>query len=134
VNAVFADTYYFLALLNRADQHHVQCAAAARRLKAEVITTDWVLMEVADALAESSTRGKIAPFIRGLAGDSKVKIIRANEDLFERGLQLYEKRLDKKWSLTDCTSFVAMEDEKITDALTGDLHFNQAGFNALLAG
>jgi predicted nucleic acid-binding protein len=47
-------------------------------------------------------------------------------------LQLYRSRHDKEWSLTDCVSFVVMQDEGISDALTGDKHFEQAGFNALL--
>jgi predicted nucleic acid-binding protein len=53
-------------------------------------------------------------------------------DLWLRGLELYADRLDKEWSLTDCTSFVVMTDRKITDALTADHHFEQIGFNALL--
>jgi predicted nucleic acid-binding protein len=61
-----------------------------------------------------------------------VKIIPATTDLFQRGLRLYEKRPDKQWSLTDCTSFVTMKDENLAGALTGDEHFAQAGFKALL--
>ena len=57
----------------------------------------------------------------------------ATSELFERGLALYNARPDKEWSLTDCISFVVMADEGLTDALTGDRHFEQAGFTALLA-
>lgn len=48
-------------------------------------------------------------------------------------LKLYEARLDKSWGLTDCISFVVMADQGLTDALSGDLHFRQAGYRALLA-
>jgi predicted nucleic acid-binding protein len=58
-------------------------------------------------------------------------IVGASETLFERGVELYSKRLDKNWSLTDCISFVVMQDLGITEALTGDQHFEQAGFRAL---
>jgi len=59
-------------------------------------------------------------------------IIPFSGELFRRGLGLYLRRPDKEWSLTDCISFVVMEAEEIGDALTGDKHFEQAGFNALL--
>jgi predicted nucleic acid-binding protein len=49
-----------------------------------------------------------------------------------RGIQLYDSRPDKQWSLTDCISFVVMQDRGIVEALTGDHHFEQAGFTALL--
>jgi hypothetical protein len=51
----------------------------------------------------------------------------------QRGLDLFAGRSDKNWSLTDCISFVVMQDEGLTEALTGDSHFEQAGFKALLA-
>lgn len=132
MKAVFADAFYFVALLNRADQHHARATALARQLHDDLITTEWVLMEVADALAESASRRSVAPFIRDLAQDSKVKIIPAAHDLFERGLQLYDQRPDKDWPLTDCISFMVMTEAKLRDALTGDRHFEQAGFRALL--
>ena len=132
MKAVFADAFYFVALLNRADQHHPKAAAAARDLRNNLVTTEWVLAEVADALAASASRRLAASFICDLSQDQKVKIVPATTDLFQRGLQLYEKRPDKQWSLTDCISFVTMQDESLAGALTGDEHFAQAGFKALL--
>jgi uncharacterized protein len=133
MNRVFADAFYFVALLNRADQYHDKASVAASQLQGEIVTTEWVLAEVADALADSASRRSVASFIRDLAQDPKVRIVRAAGDWFERGLQLYEKRVDKDWPLTDCISFAVMTDEKLLDALTGDHHFTQAGFKALLA-
>ena len=132
MKAVFADAFYFVALLNRGDQHHAKVTAAARQLRENLITTEWVLMELADALAESGSRRLVAPFIRELSQDQKVEIVPVSEDLFQRGLRFYEERQDKGWTLTDCTSFVVMRDANITDALTGDHHFEQAGFRVLL--
>ena len=60
------------------------------------------------------------------------EIVPATESLMARGVHLYDSRPDKKWSLTDCISFVVMQDRAITSALTGDHHFEQAGFTALL--
>ena len=132
MKTVFADAFYFVGLLNRADQHHARVVAAARQLRDELLTTEWVLAEFADALAESASRRLVPRFVHELEHDSKVKIVRASTDLFRRGLQLYEERPDKDWSLTDCISFVVMTDEGIHEALTGDQHFDQAGFKALL--
>ena len=94
--------------------------------------TENLLMELADALSESGSRRLVAPFIRELSQDPKVQIIPVTAELFQRGLRLYEERQGKGWTLTDCTSFVVMRDENVTDALTGDHHFGQAGFKALL--
>ena len=129
---VFADAFYFVALLNRADQHHPRAVAAARQLRDNLLTTEWVLMELADALAESTSRRLVLPFIRSLEQDPKVEIIRASRELMQRGLRRYDERPDKQWSLTDCISFVVMEEAEVREALTGDRHFKQAGFTALL--
>ena len=133
MNRVFADAFYFVALLNRADQYHAKATRAASQLLGEVVTTEWVPTEVADALAESASRRAVVPLIRDLAQDPRVKIVRAADDWFERGLQLYEQRPDKDWPLTDCISFAVMTQQKLTEALTGDHHFEQAGFMPLLA-
>jgi predicted nucleic acid-binding protein len=61
-----------------------------------------------------------------------VAIVASSRELFRRGFDLYADRPDKEWSLTDCISFVVMTDRRITDALTGDHHFEQAGFVAIL--
>lgn len=68
----------------------------------------------------------------GLKGNAKVTIIPASQELFDRGVEFFRERPDKEWTLTDCISFVVMADEELTDALTGDHHFEQAGFKALL--
>lgn len=56
----------------------------------------------------------------------------ASEELYQRAVQLYSDRDDKEWGLIDCMSFVVMGDQGLTDALTADTHFRQAGFNVLL--
>jgi uncharacterized protein len=133
MNRVFADAFYFVALLNRADQFHRKAIAAAQRLRNDIVTTEWVLAEVADALAGPTNRLTVAAFLRDLGEDPNVVMVRASSDWFERGLKLYEQRPDKDWPLTDCISFAVMTEEKMTDALTGDHHFAQAGFRTLLA-
>ena len=72
-------------------------------------------------------------FLADLAARLQTTVHQSDGDLFARGLTLYRQRIDKAWSLTDCISFVVMADEGLTEALTGDRHFEQAGFRALLA-
>jgi predicted nucleic acid-binding protein len=132
MSVVFADAYYFVARLNRRDQHHERVLNFSSDLRARLITSDWVLMEVADALAESEARGRVREFIMYLRGSAACEIIPASRELLDRALGFYHQHADKRWTLTDCTSFVIMRERQVTDALTGDKHFEQAGFNALL--
>jgi predicted nucleic acid-binding protein len=129
---VFADTFYYLALLNADDDQHERAAALTASLAGRIVTTDWVVTELADGLCRANTRGLLTRFVRDLFADPDVTIIPADRPLWEKRLDLYERRPDKEWSLTDCISFVVMEREGITEALTADHHFEQAGFIALL--
>jgi predicted nucleic acid-binding protein len=132
MNLVFADAFYFVARLNRRDQYHARVLEFSRDFRARILTSDWVLMEVADALAESESRARVRDFILHLRQSAACEIIPASRELFDRALELYRQHADKEWTLTDCVSFVIMRERKVTDALTGDKHFEQAGFVALL--
>jgi predicted nucleic acid-binding protein len=130
---VFADAYFYLALFNTRDAHHKRVAEFITGFTGGVVTTQWVLTEVADAFASIPQRRQLQAKFQILADDPETRIVEASPDLFEKGLALYNSRPDKFWSLTDCISFVVMTEERISDALTGDRHFDQAGFKALLA-
>lgn len=132
MSIVFADAFYFVARLNRRDQHHDRVLKFSRGFRAHLLTSDWVLMEVADALAASECRGRVREFILHLRGTAACEIAPASRELLDRALELYHQHADKEWTLTDCVSFVIMRERKVTDALTGDRHFEQAGFVALL--
>jgi hypothetical protein len=132
MSVVFADAFYFVARLNRRDQHHARVLQFSRDFRAQLLTSDWVLMEVADALAESECRGRVREFILHLRRMAACEIVPASRELLDRALDLYHQHADKEWTLTDCVSFVIMRERNVTDALTGDRHFEQAGFIALL--
>ena len=129
---VFADAFYYVARLNRHDQHHDRVLAFSSDFRARLLTTDWVLMEVADALAKSECRPRIRDFIHHLRQSSACEVVAASRELQDRALELYHQHRDKSWTLTDCVSFVVMRDRGLTDALTEDHHFEQAGFTARL--
>jgi hypothetical protein len=97
-----------------------------------VVTTTWILTEVADALCDPPNRTLAGQLRRLVAASPFIRVVPADEELFQAGFDYFEARPDKEWSLTDCISFVVMERERMTEALTGDRHFEQAGFTALL--
>ena len=132
MNPVFADTFYFLALLNKRDEQRERVLSMTRKLQGELVTSEWVFMELADALADTLGRPLVRPFIERFRSDARSTVIPASQSIFERGLELYSDRKDMDWSLTDCTSFVIMTDRHLREALTGDHHFEQAGYVALL--
>ena len=133
MKALFADTFYYIALLDANDSAHETVVAATRELKSTTVTTAWVLLELANTLSASRHRGIFARFLDRLRANPNVIIYEAEREVFDLGVDLYQNREDKEWSLTDCISFVVMIREGIKEALTGDHHFEQAGFSVLLS-
>ncbi len=132
MNSVFADSFYFFALVNSGEAPHAKAVEFANSFAGVVVTTRWVLTEVADGLARPGNREIFLRMYQEMLAHPCVHIVGFSDELYERGLRLYGERLDKEWSLTDCTSFLVMQDQNIVEALTGDRHFEQAGFIALL--
>ena len=130
---VFADTFYFCALLSRTDAAHEAAVAFARANKQPVVSTSLVLTEVADAFAGTARRARTVEFIRALESSAQFRLVFLTREIWEASLRLYEARPDKAWSLTDCCSFVVMRREGLAVALTGDHHFRQAGFEPVFA-
>jgi predicted nucleic acid-binding protein len=131
----FVDTVAWIALVNTRDSLHEktkEVLANLRRQDYKFVTTEFVLLEFANALSAPDFRRKASAFIEGLQKMADIEIIPASSGLFSLGFELYKNRPDKEWSLTDCTSLVVMEETKITEAFTGEHHFEQAGFIKLL--
>ncbi|MDV3002622.1 MAG: hypothetical protein N5P05_004571 (plasmid) [Chroococcopsis gigantea SAG 12.99] len=97
----------------------------------EVWITEAIFMEVGNALS-GYNRTKVSAFIRQCYRTDNITIVNITPELFSGGLSLYESRGDKTWGLVDCISFTVMEQQSLTDAVTSDVHFIQAGFRALL--
>jgi predicted nucleic acid-binding protein len=132
MTTVFADTFYYLSLLNPDDRTHELSVQYSQTASLRTITTAWILTEVGDALALPANRGLFRALIETLRANPNVTIVPPSPELFELGIDLYHRRPDKDWPLTDCISFVVMQQNNLTDALTSDHHFEQAGFKALL--
>ena len=128
----FADTSYFLARLNPRDQWHERAQVLSQDRTVKILTTTWVLVELANATSAPPLRQRYVDFAREFIQVARKRIIPANEDWFSKGFDLYRRRSDKEWSLTDCISFLVMQEHGVTEALTADHHFTQAGFRVLL--
>lgn len=133
MKSVFADTFYFLALLNERDAAHKRAVAASRTVSLVLVTTEFVLIELADALCKPQQRDEVLALCNVVETDPAFRLVRATSELIQRGRKLYRDRADKEWPLTDCISFVVMQEQGLSEALTADHHFEQAGFEALLA-
>src|SRR6266851_2762455 len=130
--AVFADTSYFLAFLGEKDQFHDRAMAWTRVLRAPVVTSEYVVVEVGNSLSKGADRQAFMDFYREIRQEAKLEVIPASTELLDRGAELFAGRPDKTWSLTDCVSFVVMSDRGLHDALSADRDFEEAGFRALL--
>jgi predicted nucleic acid-binding protein len=131
---VFADTSYWIALVNPRDQLHAKAVSVSQQLSpVKILTSEMVLVELLNSFSDAGAlRRAVAGMVQRLRWNRDVVIISQTSDQFERALQRYQRAEDKSWSLTDCASFEVMEAERIEAALTHDQHFAQAGFETLL--
>jgi predicted nucleic acid-binding protein len=135
MNKVFLDTAYAIALAASSDRHHQKAVQVAIELEAKqtrLVTTRAIVLEIGNALAKQRYRQAAIQLLTALEADPLVEIIPVSEALYQRGFQLYTQRTDKDWGIIDCISFVVMQEQGLTDALTTDVHFQQAGFRTLL--
>jgi len=129
---LFADSAFYIAAVNPRDGLHGMATAFLETLEGRLVTTDFVLLEVGNWLSKSRDRAVFVELVQRLRADANSTIVEANRAIFDAGFNLYSQRPDKDWSLTDCISFVVMNRLRLTEALTADRHFEQAGFKVLL--
>jgi uncharacterized protein len=129
---VFADTFYYLAWINPRDNAHRAARQFSADFRGTIVTTSVILFELGDALCRAANRPNFLTLFDGIRQDSNTILVPIDEGYQDRGIELFRNRPDKDWSLTDCVSFVVMTELELTDALTGDRHFEQAGFRILL--
>jgi uncharacterized protein len=135
MSEVFLDTAYAIALSSPNDLFHQRAILLAEQLEtagARLVTTCAVLLEIGNALSKQRYRPAALRLLDALETDPNVEIIPISKQLYDRAHQLYCERSDKEWGLTDCLSFVVMRERGLTEALTTDQHFLQAGFLALM--
>ena len=111
MSLVFADPFFYLALLRKDDPAHDR-AWAASRVNRTIVTTEFVLLELGNACARAAAHADFLALVEGMRVSPRLKIIPLDSRPFERGLGRMASRSDKDWSLTDCISFVGMEEEE----------------------
>ena len=134
MTAYFVDTWFFVAFLHKADSDHDAAMRIARRLRESIfITHDGVLLELLSFFSEHGDfwRSEVAAFVEEVIAGSLYEATPLSRELFEQGLALYKRRLDKAYSLVDCISMNVMRQRGITHVLTNDHHFTQASFNII---
>jgi predicted nucleic acid-binding protein len=134
-NIIFVDTDAWLALVNKSENLHVAACTVRDQLiqqKAKLVTTDYIIVEIANSLARFPLRSVALKLIEFIRMSDTVDLVTITPELFENAYQLYCSREDKEWGLTDCTSFVVMQTMHMSQAFTADKHFEQAGFLTLL--
>lgn len=128
----FADTFFYRALLDPTDGAHQQTVDFVKRRRFRTLTTEFVITEIGDGFCSAPVRAAFLVWLDALRRDGTVTIVPASEDLVRAGIEHFRRFSDKDWGLTDCISFTVMASKGIREALTGDRHFEQAGFTALL--
>ena len=131
----FADTSFWIALSSKRDQYHHRAVAwrhAVVRTRSTIVTTEAVLVEWLNAMSDVSTRRVAAESCLKVRSDARIEVVPVEGEPMGAGLEMYRRRPDKNWSLTDCLSFVLMERRGISDALTTDHDFEQAGLEAVM--
>lgn len=129
---VFADTSFWIALVVKQDQDHARAQGWSLKITGRIVTTVPVLFETANALARPHSRSAAVTLIDRIHTSGDIEVVRLDNGLWTRAWTLYSARPDKGWSLTDCASFEVMTARGLSDALTADEHFRQAGFRAVL--
>ena len=133
MKVVFADTGYWVALLNPKDQLHERAMQVSRSLgQVRILTTEMVLDELLASLSQVPIRGAAIRGVESICANPNVEVVPQTSIQFREAFVLFKSRLDKEWSLTDCASFKLMISRDISEALAHDKHFVQAGFSALL--
>ena len=130
---VFLDTSYAIALVINNDTNHINDSALSKKLfqeKIQTITTELILIEIADSLSKISFRHESIGTTDKLRQISHV--VEVEKNILQQAWALYKSRSDKDWGFTDCFSFVVMKKYDIKQSLSTDKHFEQAGFEILL--
>jgi predicted nucleic acid-binding protein len=132
---VFADAGYWIALLNPRDHLHRKAVTVSEMLgQSRIVTSEMVLTEVLNAFAGKGESLRIAAcsLVDRIRSNANAEIVSMTSNAFREATERYRSRTDKSWGLTDCTSFLIMEQKGMSDALSADRDFQQAGFEALL--
>ena len=127
---IFLDTSYLIALEDADDDNHQSAIMHLEGLAQmpSLTTTSYIVDEIVTFFNVRGQHDKAVELGRTLLSSPSVAMIHVGEDLLRRGLDLLERRPDKRYSLTDCVSFIVMRERGISVAFAFDQHFKQESF------
>ena len=135
---LFTDSSAYIAYYNKRDKNHNKAVSLVKRIRngefgpVIIYTSDYVFDEVVTTILILTKNKDLAIRIGETIKSSKItKIIKVNNEIFQRAWDIFKRYRDKLWSFTDCTSFVIMRKMNIKTAFTFDKHYKQAGFNTI---
>jgi uncharacterized protein len=134
-NKVFLDTAFAIALISPKDAFHEKAKALSSQIRQggiHMLTTRAILIEIGNSLAKANTRQAAIEMLESIEADDGITIVPMTEELYKESFKFFGSRMDKEWGLIDCISFVVMQKFELTEALTSDRHFEQAGFIPLM--
>jgi uncharacterized protein len=135
MKTVFIDTSGWLAIVNSTDFLHTRASNIYQDLlktNYRFVSHEAILLELGNSLSYIKTRKLAVNLDESIRNSKRIELVPISSELIEAGWKLYAERLDKNWGIVDCISFIVMEKFGITEALTADKHFEQAGFVKLL--
>lgn len=134
--AVFADSFAWIAAINKSDNYHKIALKTIETLLEKglkLVTSNYVIVETINALSKAEFRKAVIEFIDKLEMSPSVEIIKITDEMYNNAWALYQQRMDKDWGIiTDCTSFEVMRMFNIKKAFTNDKHFEQAGYSLVV--
>jgi uncharacterized protein len=129
MGAYFVDTSFWVALIDQRDVYHDKAMQLSQKISGNLATTEAVLIETANMFSKPNWRPKVIALFDHIRQRSDTEIVYKTWHL---AWDYFVSRSDKSWSLTDCISFEVMRERGLSEALTADAHFRQAGFRALM--
>ncbi len=131
---IFLDSGYLIALIRKRDRCHAVALEAAELYPGPFLTTDLILVELANSLSKPPYRKTVVTVIEKIQADNDTTVVPFASEGMSKAFSLFKRRGDKTWGIVDCFSFVVMKEKRIKQVLTFDDHFRQAGFDTPLLG
>ncbi len=131
---IFLDSGYLIALIRKRDMCHAAALEASELYTGPFLTTDLILVELANSLSKPPYRKTVVTVIEKIQADNDTTVVPFASEGMSKAFSLFKRRGDKTWGIVDCFSFVVMKEKRIKQVLTFDDHFRQAGFDTPLLG
>lgn len=132
MNKVFVDTSALVAFFDRKDSYHEEAGRMLEKIARErlrIIVTDYILSECVTTILMRASHAIAVKAAEFIFASKAIDLVWLDESIKRKAWEYFKQHSDKKYSFTDCTSFVLMKDMKVMKYLAFDVHFKQAGFS-----